>query len=564
MARRRRESHDQRSLKRKTNGSSHGLSMRTKAPCTATSTARAALDLVWASRHKLARSVPPRKRVPVTRLHVALLWLAAVLGLVAVLSWAVVAAAHVDDAYEVDHVAGSWMALAKYLDAGKLYPPLEQDGRYGGTRYMPVQVVLHGGLAKVTGEYLVSGKLLVYGLFAILLAVLVVVLRRRGCPAPLALGLAGGVLASPAGLYDATAIRGDALPAALQLAAVALVAERRSSRASAAAGSLCALAFLSKTSAVWAPLAIVIWLARAERRRLTFFLGAGLGSLGAGLGVFNAVSGGRFFANVFGLLLGPGADLGGSPTKTLELLQSKGGPTWLLLPIAAFAVLLAVARSSLGVYELALVAASAVLVVVMTDPGADFNHLLDVEVLTVVAVGGLWARHRRGLLAPALALLLVWGLVASLWVDVRPQVHAAATDLFRGRTESRYALDPLPGRIRAGQSLLSEDPTLPVSLGRLPVVLDPFMLLRVLRRHPRLRSGLVGRIERREFDLVVLIVPLDPRAARWQTLHFGPAIAAAIAGSYRFSAQAGRYFVYVPKAAASSTSSSERYNASTA
>ncbi len=495
----------------------------------------------------------------------ALLSLAAALGLVAVLSWAVVAAAHVDDAYEVDHVAGSWMALAKYLDAGKLYPPLEQDGRYGGTRYMPVQIVLHGGLAKVTGEYLVSGKLLVYGLFAILLAVLVVVLRRRGCPAPLALGLAGGVLASPAGLYDATAIRGDAFPAALQLAAVALVAERRSSRASAAAaGSLCALAFLSKTSAVWAPLAIVIWLARTERRQLTFFLGAGLGLVGAGLGVFEAVSGGRFFANVFGLLLGPGADLGGSPTKTLELLQAKGGPIWLLLPIAAFAVLLAAVRGGLGVYELALVAASAVLVVVMADPGADFNHLLDVEVLTVVAFGGLWARHRAGLLAPALALLLVWGLVTSLWVDVRPQVHAAATDLFRGRTESQYALDPLPGRIGAGQSLLSEDPTLPVSLGRLPVVLDPFMLLRVLRRHPRLRSGLVRRIERREFDLVVLIVPLDPRADRWQTLHFGPAIATAIAGSYRFSAQAGRYFLYVPKAAASSTSSSVRYKASTA
>jgi hypothetical protein len=482
-----------------------------------------------------------------SRLQTALVWASGALGVAAIASWILVAAAHIDDAYEVDHVAGGWMALAEYLAHGTLYPRLFDGVHYGGTRYMPLQIVLHGGLSRITGEYLVSGKVLVLVFAALLLALVVWVTRRLGAPWPLALGFAGVLLVTPAGLYDATAIRGDVLPAALQLAAVAIVFERPGDRRLVAAAALCALAFLAKTSALWAPAAILVWLLlRRERRPAAVFAVATAICVAAGLGAAALASGGRIFENVFGLLgAGPGLEVHGVWTKLLSFLETKGDAVWLLLPFAALAVLLALRRPTL--YQLALLAAAAILVVVMTDPGSDFNHLIDVEVLTVVVVAELWADAREPVLRLAIVAVLVWGLGSSFVLDLEPQAHAAASALVHGTHDPRYAREPLPGRIGPGADVLSEDPYVEVARGRLPVVLDPFMLLRVLDRHRDLRRGLVRRIERREFDDVVLIVPLDPNAPRWRTLHFGPEVARAIDRNYELAAQVGRYWLYRPR-----------------
>jgi hypothetical protein len=77
-------------------------------------------------------------------------------------SWAVIAGVHVDDDYHVSWVSGSWIALARYVNEGVLYPPLHNGDSFGGTRYMPLQFVIHAGLARATGEYLVSAKVLAY------------------------------------------------------------------------------------------------------------------------------------------------------------------------------------------------------------------------------------------------------------------------------------------------------------------------------------------------------------------------------------------------------------------
>src|SRR5262245_14405971 len=49
--------------------------------------------------------------------------------------------AHVDDRFGVDHVSGSWLGLAAAVRDGVLYPPLHDDGFYGGTRWMPLPFV---------------------------------------------------------------------------------------------------------------------------------------------------------------------------------------------------------------------------------------------------------------------------------------------------------------------------------------------------------------------------------------------------------------------------------------
>ena len=79
---------------------------------------------------------------------------------VIVASAAALALVHVADLYEMDHVSGVWLGLAQYFNEGVFYPPLEAQGHYAGTRYMPLQFCLHALLARLTGEYLISGKLL--------------------------------------------------------------------------------------------------------------------------------------------------------------------------------------------------------------------------------------------------------------------------------------------------------------------------------------------------------------------------------------------------------------------
>src|SRR6187401_2643114 len=53
-----------------------------------------------------------------------------------------VALVHVDDRYNVNHVSGTWIALAADLRDGTLYRPLFEDGSFGGTWYTPLQFVL--------------------------------------------------------------------------------------------------------------------------------------------------------------------------------------------------------------------------------------------------------------------------------------------------------------------------------------------------------------------------------------------------------------------------------------
>ncbi|HZB47634.1 MAG TPA: hypothetical protein VE547_00940, partial [Mycobacteriales bacterium] len=144
---------------------------------------------------------------------------------------AVVAAVHLDDRYAVDHASGARVALARYAAHGVLYPPLVGEDSVGGTRFMPLPVLLHAGMSRLTGEYLISGKLLS---LAAMLAVAVVmwrVLRGSGCPAPLSAGVVAAVFATQTGLLATTGLRGDALPLLLQLLAVAVAASSSSRRA---------------------------------------------------------------------------------------------------------------------------------------------------------------------------------------------------------------------------------------------------------------------------------------------------------------------------------------------
>jgi hypothetical protein len=471
---------------------------------------------------------------------------------VTVAAVAFVAAVHIDDRYAVDHASGARIALAQYATHGVLYPPLVGDGSYGGTRFMPLPVLLHAGLARLTGEFLVSGKVL--ALLTMLAVALVTfrVLRTAGCPLHLSVGLVVAVFSTGTGLLATTGLRGDSLPLLLQLLAVAVAAASPASRrALLAAAALAALAVTAKLHAFWAPVAICAWLWTCDRRRMGQFLVAYAAIIAVLLGTLTAVTHGRLVENVFGLstagITGP-VGLLSSPYRLLHLLVTDALAAWLLLPLGLALVWAALWRRSVDPWQLALLAALAILLVVLTDIGTGGNQLIDVVVLTAVVVGRAagagppWNLPVRGY-RTALTGAVVWVLVTGLAVTLGPAVRDAAGTV---GNPSRYQAKPLAGIADGSTTLLSEDPYVPVSLGQDPVVLDPFMLPRIDRRDPGAVRALVDRIDARDFDLVVLVQPLDD-AAWWADYHFGSQVVAAIRRSYVFSQRAQGYDVYRPR-----------------
>jgi hypothetical protein len=494
-----------------------------------------------------------RVLVPPGRLVVAAMLALAAMSALIVLSWLVATIAHVDDGHGVDHVSGTWMALAAYANSGTLYPPLYDGQVFGGTRFMPVPILLQAAAARVSGEYLVSAKALSSTLVAVLVTFVFLLLRRR-CPTPVALMLASTILATGTGLTAAASVRNDVLPVLLQLAAVALVSRSLTRATITSSALLCALAVLSKASALWAPLAIGAWLLGRERHKLAAFAGSFGAAVALGLVAFQLASDGRMVENVLGLSVATAERLGSlhDELARLRLIGREGlGPLAVLLLLAVVGTVVAARRRELTPYHVAFTCAAIVTAIVLLDPGAFVNHLLDVQVLSVLVVGELWRRTSpgRGSLSVTSAAVVVALLAASpaayhenvaLGRDVETLLHG---------TKAPDRVPRLADSVGAGESVLSEDPFVPVSRGQRPVVLDPFMLLSIASRHPRWRTDLIRRIESAEFEKVVLFYQPESAPLWYRTRHFGEEIVRAIDRSYRPAERVGGYWVYVPRGA---------------
>ena len=487
------------------------------------------------------------------------------LALAVVASGTYLAAVHVDDRYRIDHVSGVRMALAQRVNEGALYPELYDGETYGGTRFMPLPIVLHAALAAPTDDYLVSGKLLSYAATILLVATSIWLLRRSGCPTSLALALSVVILTTDAGFAGTMDMRADVLALALQLASVAVVSSSVRSRWWLAAAPIAALAFVVKLSAIWAPIAIVIWLLlRRERRRAATFTATYLAAAAALVAVLVIASDGRMLENVTGLAtsgIGGVRDVLLAPYRLFHLGLVEATTAWALVPLAGIALWMMFRDRERALVSLAFVASTIVTVTVLTDVGTGRNQLLDPLVLVSILAGGLASAPSRSareptnagaawtsgvrpgdrLIAIVVATTAAWLVLSGLVVTLAPDVLASL------RGEATYPRRPLSDVVSADTSVLSEDPYVPLAVGLRPIILDPFMLPRLEEARPGAIADLVGRIEAQEFDVIVLLEAVEPvDRTWWAELDLGVAVATAIAGSYEFAGIDDGYFVYTP------------------
>jgi hypothetical protein len=496
----------------------------------------------------------PRDHPPTPRwLSIALIVTAAVV----LSAWAYLALAHIDDRFRLDHVSGARMALAQYFDHGTLYPDLYDGEFYGGTRFMPLPIVLQGVAARLTGEYLVSGKGLSYVATLGLLATMVVLLRRLRSPFPLIVILPALVLTTNTGLSGSMNMRADVLPLLLQVLAVGIVANSARPAATIGAAAFASLALISKLSAVWAPIAIVVWLLIRDRKRLALFSGTYTFLSGALLLLFAGITGGRMTQNILGLsssgITGPRSVLE-APYRFVHLMVADATAAWAVVPVAIFAAWIWVGECHASIYLISLLCATAVVLVILTDVGTGWNQLIDPVVLSGLVIGEFAARVQLGktrfndaaawMTGTAIGVAVLWVTLTGFVVTLAPAVQATIAG------EASDPRQPLSGVATSRTSLLSEDPYVPISLGQVPIVLDPFMLPRLAEQRPDAIPDLVRRIERKEFDLVILVEPLQPLDRPWwRELDLGLPIVHAIARAYTEAGTAGGYHLYEPRPA---------------
>jgi hypothetical protein len=472
--------------------------------------------------------------------------------------WLTLAVVHVRDDYRVSHVQGVWIATAEAARGGSLYPPLFDGEHYSGTRYMPLPILLNAFGSAITGDPIIGGKVVAATLMAVLLATIILVLKRFSCPLSLAFALAAVVVATDVGLQAATTIGGDLLPIVLQTVALTLAAHGRSPRQFALAGGMAGLAFASKLTGVWGALAIITWLAMKQQWRFSaLFAIATVATATVTLGVVELLTNGGLsehlltfaFAGVPG-----GSTIIRGPNQLLYNLLGHASAVVVLFPLAVVSALLRGDWRQLSVFHVALMYALLVLMVIYADLGAGFNQLLDLVVLVVLVVGEWVGRVTTKVdfaAAPVVALVIavtvIWAdgldLVRTVGFDVRGAVAAVGNG-----SPGRAALD-VSRMVGPNDALLAEDPSIYVPLHRQPVVMDPFMLLRLDRQHPEWVDPLIRRISERQFALVVLVVPLEDRTLDywWNDFQFGPRVAAALRQSYRPDGSSGRYFLYRPR-----------------
>ena len=485
--------------------------------------------------------------------------IAAVVGALGLGSWLVLAAAHRDDLYRVGFVSGAWLELVRSAAHGLLYPPLF-DGRYfGGTRYMPLTILLMSGLTKITHDELLAARLVTDASAVAVALIVYSILRVARVPVAVRLLLIGALAITLAD--DTLTVHGDLLSVGLQLGALALVARSLSTPSVTGAGLLCALALFAKLNALWAPVAILVWLSLHARRQLRSFAAAFAVPLALLVAATDIATHGRFLTNLrelagagrvgTGLTLRYLAGVEGSPfDRALGYL----GPTGIVLvALASLHIAFAVARRRLTIYDIAFPAAAATLWVTLLDRGATQNHLVDMVTLAAICAGllagegGLFSGRDR----QAVELLAIVLVVLTSVVTYQRSTRFAATDalhVLTGRTYS-HTVSNLRELVPARGEILSEDPTIPFAADQRPVILDPFMLRRIGERHPAWRDSLIARIQRHDFSRIYLIGPINASSQGWyRYFNLGTPVADAIQRSYSYVGTVDGYAKYVPRA----------------
>jgi hypothetical protein len=402
-----------------------------------------------------------------------------------------------------------WTALAWTFAHGEFYrPPLGPNG-YGGTRYMPLLFMAHGLLIRAHVDPIHAGVALMQGSVIAAAAALFVALRASNVSARLAAPLAATVFGTVIYQQYCTDLDPDYLAAAFAMSAVSFAL--RSGRhggawwLAAASGAVMAAA-LTKVTALAYAAPIAVWLVSARRPRAAAWFAFGTAALFAvAVGVVQIASHGHFVESLRATITGGmgSADVWRAAPKFVREIVLDPFVA-VLFALASWRAVASVTKGRPRLAEVYLAGASLVTLVIFASPGTVGNHLVDLQMSSVLVIGIAIADGR---LSPRPAAAVFGCLAVALTAISIPFANipsVIATLRAQGRP-SRAAVRAVHAEfLPTGTRYLSTDPVIAVLNDERPLLLDAFNLDRFLRERTPAGRDLEQRVRRHDFQVIVV------------------------------------------------------------
>jgi hypothetical protein len=443
---------------------------------------------------------------------------------------------------------GVWPVLATDLTHGVFYRPLFGPLGYGGTRYFPLFFVLYALLLKLGVPLLTSGYLLSAMSILLLMVGTYRLTRRLGAAPWLAACSTGTILASGSVQLSLLSIHDDGLACALNVCGLAVTAHPRLTHGKVLlAASLFTLAWSTKITTVFGFAAAFFWLCFTGFSRRAWELAAETvaGYLAVAATMFLA-SDGRVL-RIFSACASAGTHLvrlALGPFHMLSLVVRDDPGLLLFLFLALLLVPAKPLRSLPVLFFLATFAATAL---IFGAPGTSWNHLLDLQVASVVVISACLADKKTHVSS-------IVGTYALALVTLLASVAVVHTFQAEDRAFAAHRFERAIALIGdTNKPILSENPFLPVMAGQRPYVMDPFMLRVVREKIPNFGEPLLNRLRERAFSAVVLNKDVQTATGElwYKTDIFGPGFLSALSEGYRLGSVVDEQYIYLPRSEAS-------------
>jgi hypothetical protein len=450
----------------------------------------------------------------------------------------------------LNFVSGTWLSLGVDLRDGVFYRPLIGDAGFGGTRYFPLWIVLHAGLMRLGLSPLSAGYLISMVSAVAWIAGAYRLMQALRFPPALARALSILTLCTSAGILALTTVRGDLLPAALNLWGIVYSVRAfdpgRRAATIAVAAAFFSLAIVAKPSAVFGVLGVAAAFALNGRRKSAGILTAAtLGSAAVLLLAANAASNGRMIETMRACATG-GAVLWNYVHAPLAFVYTLVhlDPMSVVISTLFFAGLIALPQSGWKEIPTAVAVASlAILVALNATPGIDFNHFLDFFGLALIFVGYQAARGRIHAPLATLALSIAASMsVVLFFYDIR---EARRAD---GRSQVAAVRSYLSGIDLGTAPVFSDNPLFPAIDGKPSSMIDGIMFKTLRLKDPQFARVLDSRIVEARFGAVVLEADVQtPLGRALLADKFGDRFMPALLEHYQLAGSFSPYFVYRPR-----------------
>ncbi len=448
----------------------------------------------------------------------------------------------------ISFASGVMITMATDLKQGVFYRPLYDMRGYGGTRYFPLYFCLHALLLKLGLPVLASAYLLSTAAIVLLVLGVFRLLRELGVEVWLATCAAIVLLAANSAQLSLSTPQADGLAAAMNVWGLAAIARLPRSRRSVILAALFfTLAWSAKLTTVFGLAAAVIWLVATGYKRIAWLLCAEtVGGYLLVAGAMIVASHGRVVV-IFRACASGGADWKfiASGFSRMESMAVYTDPALVLFAGLAFlllAFLTGCGKLLQNLPALFFIITMAVTIVIFGSPGTAGNHLLDVQVASVI----LLAAFVTNAASPLQRRLGVYALGLLTLIAVLPLLrHVRAWSAWYHPHQFQRVIEAIGP---TDKPILSENPVIPALAGQHPYVLDPWMVQLLRRRIPGFEEPLLERLRNRDFSAVVLSGdPAQEVVRQWyDTVSFGPGFVSALRQNYKLAQVIDNDWILLP------------------